>query len=61
MMTTLLTDDLPATQDFYVNLMDFKIEFEADWFVSMSYSEGNRVAAMVRPCEFVPGRFQKSA
>ncbi len=60
-MTNLLTDDLAATRDLFRGLLNFEIEYEADWFVSMADGDGNRVAAMARTSEFVPEEFQNSA
>lgn len=61
MLTTLLTDDLQPTKTLFVSLLDFKIEFESDWFISMTGPDGGQVATMLRTSEFVPEAEQKSA
>jgi len=60
-LTTLLTDDLQPTKTLFVSLLDFKIEFESDWFISMTGPDGGQVATMLRTSEFVPEAEQKSA
>ena len=59
MMTNLLTDDLASTRDLFRELLKFEIEYESDWFVSMTDADGNRVAAMSRTSEFVPEGFRE--
>lgn len=61
MITNLLTDNLQATRDLFVNLLGFEIEYEADWFICMREDENARVSAFLRTSEFVPEAYQKSA
>jgi predicted enzyme related to lactoylglutathione lyase len=60
MLTNILTDDLNSTRDTLTKLLDFKIEFEADWFISMTKGIFS-VSAFKRDSEFVPNEFQLPA
>ena len=61
LIANLLTDDLVSTRDLFVNLLNFEVEYEADWFICL-YSEGKgRVSAFRRTSEFIPKAYQKSA
>ncbi|MBN3789017.1 VOC family protein [Burkholderia sp. Ac-20353] len=59
MMTNLLTDDLDATRRLFEGLLGFKVEFEADWFVSMRAPTGGQLGVMARTSEFIPNGHQK--
>jgi len=59
-LTTLLTDDLRPTKTLFVDLLDFEIEFESDWFISMIGPDGGQIATMLRTSEFIPEAHQKS-
>ena len=61
MITNLLSDNLTATRDLFVNLLGFEIEYELDWFISMVNQDGGKVSAMLRTSEFIPEDFQKQA
>lgn len=60
MLTNILTDDLISTRDLFVNLLDFGIEYESDWFISMSSERHCQVAAFLRTSAFIPELYQKS-
>jgi len=60
MFANLLTDDIEKTKDLFVKLLDYEIEYESDWFISMKKSDEDRVGALLKTCEFVPDKFQKS-
>jgi len=61
MLTTLLTDSPLTTKNLFVNLLNFEVEFESDWFISMTGQDGARVGAMLRTSEFIPDSHQQSA
>jgi uncharacterized glyoxalase superfamily protein PhnB len=60
MLTNILTDDIQATRDTLVNLLDFNVEFEAKWFVSLA-KENIHVSAFKRNSEFIPEPYQLNA
>ena len=61
MLISLFTEDLTSTRDLFVDLLDFEVEFESDWFISMARGEGDRIAAMSRTSEFIPAPYQQNA
>lgn len=60
MMTNLFTDDLDATRSLFENLLDFEVEFAADWFVSLRAPDGGQLGVMKRTSEFIPKGYQKA-
>ncbi|WP_434526529.1 VOC family protein [Photorhabdus asymbiotica] len=60
MLTNILTDNLMSTRDLFVNLLNFNIEYESNWFVSMSSEKHGQVSAFLRTSEFIPDIYQKS-
>jgi len=61
MLTNLLTDDFASTKQLFIDLLDFSVEFEADWFISLVGPEGSKVGVMLRTSEFIPKAYQKPA
>ncbi|MBD2796819.1 hypothetical protein ID856_09770 [Xenorhabdus sp. 18] len=59
MLINILTDDLISTRDLFVNLLDFDIEYESDWFISMTSEKHGQVAAFLKTSEFIPELYQK--
>jgi len=59
MMTNLFTDDLDATRRLFEELLGFKVEFEADWFVSMRAPTGGQLGVMAHTSEFIPKPHQR--
>ncbi|PHM45405.1 hypothetical protein Xmau_01055 [Xenorhabdus mauleonii] len=59
MLTNILTDNLTSTRDLFVNLLGFSIEYESDWFISMSSEKHGQVSAFLRTSEFIPDAYQK--
>lgn len=58
----ILADDLPATRDFYVDLLGFRVAFDSDWFVNLA-SSGTptyELGIWRRDHELVPVPFQQS-
>ncbi|WP_416777973.1 hypothetical protein ACNFJN_07125 [Xenorhabdus budapestensis] len=48
MLTNILTDDLAGTSNLFVNLLNFNIEYESDWFIAMSSESDGQVSAFLR-------------
>ena len=61
MLTNLLTDNLASTKALFTELLDFRVEFEADWFISLVGPEGSQLGIMLRTSEFVPEAYQQPA
>jgi uncharacterized glyoxalase superfamily protein PhnB len=60
MLTNILTDNLISTRDLFVNFLNFNIEYESNWFISMSSEKHGQVSAFLRTSEFIPDVYQKS-
>ncbi|PHM27314.1 VOC family protein [Xenorhabdus budapestensis] len=60
MLTNILTDDLAGTSNLFVNLLNFNIEYESDWFIAMSSESDGQVSAFLRTSKFIPDSYQKS-
>ncbi|MDX7986489.1 hypothetical protein FE392_03950 [Xenorhabdus sp. 12] len=60
MLTNILTDNLISTRNLFVNLLDFSIEYESNWFISMSSEKHGQVSAFLRTSEFIPNAYQKA-
>ena len=62
-----LSDDLPATRDFYVALLDLEVAFDSDWFVNLNSgqpepgagSPGCELGIWRRDHELIPADFQR--
>lgn len=50
----LLSDDLGATRDFYVQLLGLTVDFEEDWYVHLSAPGGLELGVLRRDHETVP-------
>ncbi|MEI8412780.1 MULTISPECIES: VOC family protein [unclassified Kribbella] len=53
-------DDVPATRDFYVDHLDFKVTFDIGWYVQLEAPSGSRpqIGIVEREHESVPERFR---
>ncbi|REF26483.1 hypothetical protein BDD26_1128 [Xenorhabdus cabanillasii] len=60
MLTNILTDNLISTRNLFVNLLNFNVEYESNWFISMSSEKHGQVSAFLRTSEFIPNVYQKS-
>ncbi|MDR0219615.1 MAG: hypothetical protein LBI71_12255 [Enterobacteriaceae bacterium] len=59
MLTNILTDDLINTKGLFINLLNFNIEYESDWFIAMSSEAHGQVSAFLRTSEFIPELYQQ--
>ncbi|MFD3508552.1 VOC family protein [Nocardia sp. NPDC058666] len=49
------SDRLPATRDFYVDLLGFRIAYDSDWFVQLGDAESDATIGIIaRDHELVP-------
>ncbi len=60
MLINILTDNLISTRNLFVNLLNFNIEYESNWFISMSSKKHGQVSAFLRTSEFIPEIYQNS-
>lgn len=58
----ILTDDLAATRDFYVDLLGFTVAFDSDWFVNLTIvdSPAAELGIWRRGHELIPSEWQQS-
>lgn len=56
----ILSDRLPATRDFYVQLLGFQVAFESDWFINLQEPTQplNELGIWRRDHELVPEAFR---
>ena len=58
----ILTDDLAATRDFYVDLLGFTVAFDSDWFVNltMADSHAGEIGIWRRGHSLIPSEWQQA-
>ncbi len=58
---SVLSDDLPASRDWYVDLFGYRVEFDSDWFVHLQSTESADVelGILAREQEIVPDRVRQ--
>lgn len=54
-----IVKDLTKERDFFKNVLDFNIVFEADWYIQLE-QEGNQIALMIENSENQPKFLHKS-
>ena len=59
-LTTICSDNLPGSRDFYVGLLGCKVNFDSDWYVQLSSPEnpGLEFGVIRRDHELVPSQYQ---
>jgi predicted enzyme related to lactoylglutathione lyase len=61
MMTNLFTHDLNASRNLFEKLLNFEVEFESDWFISLNApADSGKLGLMQRKSEFIPDADQRS-
>lgn len=61
LMTTICSDNLAESRDFYTKLFDFNVDFDSDWFVHLiSKDKKLELGIIDRTNEIVPEGFQKN-
>ena len=60
MMTNICSDKLAQSRDFYVNLFDFQVDYDSDWFVHLiSKDKQLELGIMDRNNDLVPPAFRQ--
>jgi len=60
-ITTILSDDISVLQQFYVELFEFDILYESDWFILLMNADTHtEIGIMKRDHALIPDAFQKS-
>jgi catechol 2,3-dioxygenase-like lactoylglutathione lyase family enzyme len=59
-LTNICSDNLPASRDFYVELLGFKVAYDSDWYVQMQSPANPELefGIICRISELVPKSFQ---
>lgn len=57
---SIFSDDLPATRDFYVSLLGWKVQFDSEWFTHLQAPEASAVelGILKRDHDIVPEAFR---
>lgn len=58
----ILSDNVPATRDFYMKLLGWRMDFDSDWFVHLRSHESSDVELGIMQVdhELVPAAFRKA-
>ena len=61
-LTNICSDDLKKSKDFYVDLLDFKVKFDSDWYVQLCSPEDSEIeyGIIQRDHELVPKEYQNT-
>ena len=61
-LTNICSDDLKKSKDFYVDLLDFKVKFDSDWYVQLCSPENSEIeyGIIQRDHELVPKEYQNT-
>ena len=61
-LTNICSDDLNKSKDFYVDLLDFKVKFDSDWYVQLCSPEDSEIeyGIIQRDHELVPKEYQNT-
>ena len=59
-LTNICSDDLQKSREFYVNLLDFKVKYDSDWYVQLCSSQDSEIeyGIIQRDHELVPEEYQ---
>ena len=60
MLTNIFTHNLEKTKNLFVELLQFKVEYESDWFISMESPTGGKLSVLLQSSEFIPENYQKA-
>lgn len=61
LLTNICADDLVATKHFYLQLFDFKVSFDSDWFIQLVDDESSLELGIVkRENDLIPAAFQQA-
>ena len=54
LLTNILSDKLAESRDFYVQLFEFDIDYDSDWFVHLISNKGLEIGILSTTSDFVP-------
>ena len=59
-LTNICSDDLQKSKEFYVELLNFKVKYDSDWYVQLCTSEDSELeyGLIKRSHELVPKEYQ---
>lgn len=59
--TVVCSDNVAASRDFYIDLFDFEVIFEADWYIQLQgrHRSHPQLGIVARDHDSVPARFQE--
>ncbi len=58
-MTTICSDDLMVSSDFYITLFDFEVRYTSDWFIHLvARDQGLELGIITRNSALVPVEYQ---
>ena len=62
LLTNICSADLKKSKDFYVDLLDFKVKFDSDWYVQLCSPEDSEIeyGIIQRDHELVPKEYQNT-
>jgi len=60
-LTNICSDDLQKSKKFYVDLLNFKVKYDSDWYVQLCTSEDSEIeyGLIMRNHELVPKEYQE--
>lgn len=61
-LTNICSDDLSRSKDFYVELLDFKVKYDSDWYVQLCSPVDSEIeyGIIQRNHDLVPAEYQNS-
>jgi len=61
-LTNICSDDLSASKNFYVELFNFNVKYDSEWYVQLCSPENSDIeyGIIQRDHELVPSEYQKS-
>jgi len=61
-LTNICSDDLSASKNFYVELFNFNVKYDSEWYVQLCSPENSEIeyGIIQRDHELVPSEYQKS-
>ncbi len=59
-LTNICADDLASSRDFYIKLLDMKVNYDSDWYVQLKSPENDllELGIILRSHDLVPPDFQ---
>lgn len=59
-LTNICTDNLPASKQFYVSLLNFKVKYDSDWYIQLCSPTNSEIeyGIIKRDHELIPEKYQ---